>query len=76
MCNQYNFKVLICVHMHLFSDNATVLGEQYLRRCESESVAHGQLVDHMLAKGVYGPAGQYKCDPDGSFSGQQCIHGQ
>lgn len=62
--------------MHLLSDNATVVGEQYLRRCESVSEAHGQLMDYMQAKGVRGPASLYKCDPDGSFSGEQCIHGQ
>lgn len=58
-----------------FADNATQVGEQYLRRCDSMSEARGQLTYHMLLKGVYGPAGTYKCDPDGSFSGEQCIHG-
>lgn len=65
------------VAMHLLPCyNATLLGEQYLRRCESSFEAHGQLMDYMLAKGVNGPANLYDCDPDGSFSGEQCIQGQ
>ncbi|KAG0725329.1 hypothetical protein GWK47_038827 [Chionoecetes opilio] len=56
--------------------NATLLGEQYLRRCESTAEANGELMDHMLLKGVLGPAGEFKCDADGSFSGEQCILGQ
>lgn len=56
--------------------NETLVGEQYLRRCDSISEASGQLTYHMLSKGVYGPAGLYKCDPDGSFSGEQCLHGE
>ncbi|XP_045126408.1 uncharacterized protein LOC123513343 [Portunus trituberculatus] len=63
--------------MHLLPCyNITLVGEQYLRRCESMYEAEDQLTEHMLAKGVHGPTGLYKCDPDGSFSGEQCIHGQ
>ncbi|MPC14660.1 hypothetical protein E2C01_007430 [Portunus trituberculatus] len=62
--------------MHLLPCyNITLVGEQYLRRCESMYEAEDQLTEHMLAKGVHGPTGLYKCDPDGSFSGEQCIHG-
>ncbi|XP_063871066.1 uncharacterized protein LOC135106224 [Scylla paramamosain] len=63
--------------MHLLPCyNITLVGEQYLRRCESVYEAEGQLTEHMLAKGVHGPRGLYECDPDGSFNGEQCIHGQ
>ncbi|XP_066978895.1 uncharacterized protein [Macrobrachium rosenbergii] len=48
--------------------DAKLLGQQYLRRCESEFHAHAHLSDLLKAKGVQPPSISLSCDPDGSYS--------
>nr|XP_027235543.1 uncharacterized protein LOC113826844 [Penaeus vannamei] len=55
--------------------NKTLVGAQYLRRCESEYHAHMELYDLMEFKGVQGPSTLLECDADGSYSGKQCEKG-
>ncbi|KAK7076742.1 hypothetical protein SK128_005367 [Halocaridina rubra] len=52
--------------------NGTYVGQQYLRRCESEYFAHATLRDLMAYKNVQGPSTRLKCDPDGSYNAIQC----
>lgn len=52
--------------------NRTLVGAQYLRRCEAEFHAHYSLVDLMEYKGTQGPSTRLTCDPDGSYSAKQC----
>lgn len=52
--------------------NQTIIGEMYLRRCDSELYAHAKLLDAMTDSGVRGPESFAKCDQDGSFSSKQC----
>lgn len=54
------------------TDNKTSIGEQYLRRCESEFHAHSKLVEAMADSGVKGPQSLIKCDQDGSYNSRQC----
>ncbi|XP_076056390.1 uncharacterized protein LOC143034341 [Oratosquilla oratoria] len=49
--------------------NKTVIGEQYLRRCESKYVAHEESLEYMAEHGVSGTTPNFKCDPDGSYNG-------
>ncbi|XP_037782196.1 uncharacterized protein LOC119578693 isoform X2 [Penaeus monodon] len=56
-------------------NNKTLVGSQYLRRCESEYHAHMELYDLMAFKGVQGPSTLLNCDADGSYSGKQCTIG-
>ncbi|XP_047470287.1 uncharacterized protein LOC125025967 [Penaeus chinensis] len=55
--------------------NKTLVGSQYLRRCESEYHAHMELYELMAFKGVQGPSTLLNCDADGSYAGMQCTIG-
>ncbi|XP_071523097.1 uncharacterized protein [Panulirus ornatus] len=52
--------------------NKTLMGEQYLRRCESEYHGRMEINDLMAFKGVQGPSTLLNCDPDGSYGSRQC----
>ncbi|XP_063592346.1 uncharacterized protein LOC134769534 [Penaeus indicus] len=54
--------------------NVTEVGEQYLRRCESEYHAHQVLYKEMMMHGTEGPSIRLHCDPDGSYSAEQCDY--
>ncbi|XP_068243525.1 uncharacterized protein [Palaemon carinicauda] len=49
------------------------IGEQYLRRCESEFHAFAVLSDLLKEKGVQAPSSNLHCDPDGSYGPIQYI---
>ncbi|KAK3872394.1 hypothetical protein Pcinc_022521 [Petrolisthes cinctipes] len=53
--------------------NETLMGEKYLRRCESQLHAHWELFDVMANRGVQGnPTPFFSCSLDGSYAGKQC----
>ncbi|KAK4316469.1 hypothetical protein Pmani_012371 [Petrolisthes manimaculis] len=53
--------------------NETLMGEKYLRRCDSQLHAHWQLFDVMANRGVQGnPTPFFSCSLDGSYAGKQC----
>lgn len=54
------------------TDNKTLMGEQYLRRCESEYHAHAKIVEALAETGVQGPQTFANCDQDGSYNAIQC----
>lgn len=59
--------------MHLLPCyNKTLIGEQYLRRCESEYHAHAKVIEALDETGVNGPQTFANCDQDGSYESRQC----
>ncbi len=60
-------------------EDASVTGSQYLRRCESRSVARAKIRRTLSYHGLTWPMDAYEdidCDPDGSFGSYKCIQTQ
>ena len=54
------------------SDNKTVIGLQYMRRCESKDHAHKSFQEILNDHGVHMvPLSKENCDPDGSYNSLQ-----